>query len=306
MNTTVNAPVPYRRSGRSVRTWLRQSNILTHVLMALVLIVIFVPVLWLIGTSFKDRLEFATNTAAIFPSHFSLVNYEYMFTAIENLPIYMVNSFIVAIGTTVIQVFCASLAGYAFSRLNFRGRDLIFVGILVSMFIPRAGGLMALYELMTFLHLRNSVVGLILLFGSGVPVTIFIMRQTFLSIPKEIEESALMDGANWFLVFWRIALPLAAGGIVVIATLAFIGAWSDFLVTYTLIDKDTQMTISVGIQKVLATSYETALSPRFRGQFAGEAADATMLIFAAFPVVLLYALLQKWFMRGLMEGAVKF
>jgi multiple sugar transport system permease protein len=273
--------------------------------MIVVLIIIFVPVLWLIGTSFKDRLEFATNTAAIFPSRWSLVNYEYMFSAIEELPIYMTNSFILAIGTTILQVFCSSLAGYAFARMTFRGRDLIFVALLVSMFIPRSGGLMALYELMTFLKLRNSIFGLILLFASGVPVTIFIMRQTFLSVPKEIEESALIDGANWFTVFWRIALPLAAGGMVVVATLSFIGAWSDFLTTYTLIDRDNQMTISVGIQKVLATSYETALSPRFRGQFAGEAADATMLIFAAFPVVLLYALLQKWFMKGLMEGAVK-
>ncbi|HEY3341379.1 MAG TPA: carbohydrate ABC transporter permease, partial [Anaerolineae bacterium] len=301
----VNTNVPAIRHEKSFRTWLRESSVGTHIVMVIVLIVIFVPVLWLIGTTFKDRLEFSTNTAAIIPSHFSLVNYEYMFSAIEQLPTYMANSFILAIGTTLIQVFCASLAGYAFSRLHFRGRDLIFVAIIVSMFIPRSGGLMALYELMTFLHLRNSLVGLILLFGSGVPVTIFIMRQTFLSVPREIEESALIDGANWFMVFWKIALPLAAGGIVVVATLAFIGAWSDFLTTYTLIDKDSQMTISIGIQKVLATSYEAALSPRFRGQFAGEASDATMLVFAAFPVVLLYALLQKWFMKGLMEGAVK-
>jgi multiple sugar transport system permease protein len=305
MNTTVNTNVPTIRRVKSFRTWLRESSLGTHMVMVVVLIVIFVPVLWLIGTTFKDRLEFSTNTAAIIPSHFSLVNYEYMFSAIDQLPTYMANSFILAIGTTLIQVLCSSLAGYAFSRLHFRGRDLIFVAIIVSMFIPRSGGLMALYELMTFLHLRNSLFGLILLFGSGVPVTIFIMRQTFLSVPREIEESALIDGANWFMVFWKIALPLAAGGIVVVATLAFIGAWSDFLTTYTLIDKDSQMTISVGIQKVLATSYEAALSPRFRGQFAGEASDATMLVFAAFPVVLLYALLQKWFMKGLMEGAVK-
>jgi multiple sugar transport system permease protein len=305
MNTTLNTGVPSVRRIKSFRTWLRESNLGTHIVMVIVLLVIFVPVLWLIGTTFKDRLEFSTNTAAIIPSHFSLINYEYMFTAIEQLPTYMANSFILAIGTTLIQVFCSSLAGYAFSRLQFKGRDLIFVAIIVSMFIPRSGGLMALYELMTFLHLRNSVLGLILLFGSGVPVTIFIMRQTFLSVPKEIEESALIDGANWFLVFWKIALPLAAGGIVVVATLAFIGAWSDFITTYTLIDRDSQMTISVGIQKVLATSYESALSPRFRGQFAGEASDATMLVFAAFPVVLIYALLQKWFMKGLMEGAVK-
>ncbi len=273
--------------------------------MLVVLFVIFVPVIWMISTSFKNRLEFSTNPAGLIPRSFSLVNYQYMFSAIEQLPIYMRNSFILAFGTAAVQVFVASLAGYAFARMHFRGRDLIFAAMLVSMFIPRSGGLMALYELMSFLKLRNSLFGLILLFASGIPIPIFIMRQAFLAIPKEIEEAALIDGANWFDVFRRIALPLATSGMVIVATLAFIGSWSDFLVTYTLIDQDDQMTISVGISKVLASSYETSLSPRFRGLFAGEAADAAMLLFSAFPVVVFYAALQRWFMRGLTEGAVK-
>ena len=85
-----------------------------------------------------------------------------------------------------------------------------------------------------------------------------------------------------------------------------VGVWSDYIITYTMIDRDAQMTISVGIKKVFATSYESALSPRFRNQFAGEAADATMLLFSALPVMIIYALMQKWFMRGLTEGAIKF
>ncbi|MER3439512.1 MAG: hypothetical protein C4346_19035, partial [Chloroflexota bacterium] len=114
-----------------------------------------------------------------------------------------------------------------------------------------------------------------------------------------------VDGASWFNVYWRIALPLAVGGMVVVATLAVIFSWSDYLITYTMIDRDSQMTISVGIQKVLATSYQTSLAPRFRGQMSGETADAAMLLFATVPVVILYAVLQRWFMRGLTEGAVK-
>ncbi len=290
----------------SFRVRLRRSNFVTHLIMIIVLFVIFIPLIWMISTSFKDRLEFATNTAGLIPRRFSLVNYQYMFTAIGELPIYMRNSFILAFGTSVLQVLVAALAGYGFARMRFRGRDLIFAALLVSMFIPRTGGLMALYELMTFLHLRNSLFGLILLFASGVPVPIFIMRQAFQALPKEIEEAALIDGASWLDVFWRIALPLATSGMVIVATLAFIGVWSDYLITYTMIDKDTQMTISVGIRKVLATSYQTNLSPLFRGKFAGEAADAAMLLFAAFPVVVFYAALQRWFMRGLTEGAVKF
>jgi ABC-type glycerol-3-phosphate transport system permease component len=220
----------------------------------------------------------------------------------------MRNSFILATGVAVIQVVSAALAGYAFARLNFWGRDLIFISIVVSMFIPRSGGLMALYELMAFLKLRNSLFGLILLFSAGLPIPIFIMRQAFLAIPKEIEESALIDGATWFQIFWRIAFPLATSAMVVVATLAFVGVWSDYLVTYTMIDRNDQLTISVGIQKVLTGSYEaaTATVPHLRGQFAHEAADAAMLLFSAFPVILVYALLQRWFMRGLTDGAIKF
>lgn len=287
--------------------WASFEGFFTHVVMVIVLFVIFVPFLWMVGTTFKDRLEFATNSGAIVPRRFSLVNYGYMLTAMENLPIYMRNSFVLAFGTVALEVFTSCLAGYAFARMQFRYRDLIFVGMLVSLFIPRTGGLMAVYELMSFLKLRNSILGLILYFSAGVPTAIFIMRQTFLAIPKDIEESAFIDGASWFQVFWRIALPIAAGGMVVIATLSFIGVWSDYLTTFTLIDSDTQMTISVGVQKLRTTGlYESALSPRFRGKFAGEAADATMFLTAALPVIIFYAALQRWFMKGLMEGAIKF
>ena len=304
MATSVIKPVKSAAWVR-FRSWSRFEGFTTHLVMIVVLFVIFLPLIWIVSTSFKDRLEFATNSGSLIPKHLSLVNYQYLFTSLKNLPIYMRNSFILAFGTVIVQVFVSSLAGYSFARIQFRLRDVIFFGILVSMFIPRGGGLMALYELMNFLHLRNSILGLVLLFASNVTVPIFIMRQTFLAIPKEIEESAFIDGASWFQVFWRIAMPMAAGGTAVIATLSFIGVWSDFLVTYTLIDRDTQMTISVGVRKLLVI-YQDAVSPRFRGQFAQEAADAAMLLVAALPVIIFYAVFQRWMMKGLMEGAVKF
>lgn len=302
----INAPAQVQTAHRN--RWLRRSDWLVHCGLALVTFIVLLPIIWLLATAFKDGKEFYTNSASLFPRRPSLVNFQYMFSAIQELPIYMRNSFVLAIGVSVIQVFCASLAGYAFARINFRGRDLIFIAIVVSMFIPRSGGLMALYELMNFLKLRNSLFGLILLFASGLPVPIFIMRQAFLAVPKEIEESAFIDGANWFQVFARVSMPLVISAMVVIATLAFVGVWSDYLVTYTMVDRDTQLTISVGIQKVLTSSYEsaTAIVPQLRGQFAHEAADAAMLLFSAFPVILIYALLQRWFMKGLTDGAIKF
>jgi len=293
-----NRPSLWKRFWRSDWYW--------HLFMIVALLITFIPIIWMVSTSLKDRLGFAEDPAGLIPRHPTLINYRYMLTAVENVPIYMRNSFTLAIGTALLQVFVASLAGYAFARMHFRGKNVILTLLIVSVFIPRSGGLMALYELMTFLHLRNSLVGLILLFAANVPVPIFIMRQAFLAIPREIEEAAILDGASWFRVYRQIALPLALGGMVIVATLAFITAWSDYLVTFTMIDLDSQMTISVGIQKVLSNSYQSALTaPQFRGQLTGETSDAAMLLTATLPVIVFYALLQRWFMRGLTEGAVK-
>lgn len=307
--SATTAPTP-RANTASLGTRLRfnRAGFIAHLFMFLIVFLVLLPILWMISTSFKDAQEFFNNSAALIPRTVSLVNYEYMFSAIQELPIYMTNSFVLAIGVAVLQVVTAALAAYAFARMNFWGRDFIFLAVVVSMFIPRSGGLMALYELMSFLKLRNSLFGLILLFGAALPVPIFIMRQAFLSIPREIEESAVIDGANQWQIFWRIAFPLVTTALVVVATLAFVGVWSDYLVTYTMIDRNNQLTISVGIQKVLTGSYETATAtvPHLRGQFANEAADAAMLLFSAAPVILVYALLQRWFMRGLTDGAIKF
>ena len=286
----------------------RASRLLLHAVLIAYLCMVLLPLLWVIATSLKDRVEFLTNSAALIPRNFSLINYQYVLSSIKQLPVYLTNSFIIAGGTAILQVLLASLAGYAFARMRFRGRDLIFALLLISMFIPRAGGLMALYEMMAFLKLRNSLIGLILLFASGVPGAIFIMRQSFLALPQEIEEAALIDGANWLQVFWQVALPLSVGGMIIVATLAFVGVWSDFLIAFTMLDRDALLPISVGIQRLIIGSgtsvYEAALS-QFKGNFAAEAANAAMLLFATLPVVIVYAALQKWFMRGLMEGATK-
>lgn len=279
-----------------------------HLPLLLVTLWIIIPLIWVIGTSFKGRQEYYATVNTLVPMHPTLVNYQFMLTQMGNLPIYFVNSVILTAGTVVLTVLVASLAAYAFARMEFRGRDLIFYGLILSMFVPRSGGLMALYELMAFLKLRNSIFGLILLFAAALPVPIFIMRQAFLNVPKELEESAIIDGASWFRVFWNIALPLTTSAVVVLAILVFVQTWGDFLVSFTMIDKDTQSTLSIGIRKVMvgAGGYQAFLSEEFAGLFATQAADAAMLLTAALPAILIYLFLQRWFMRGVTEGALKF
>lgn len=279
---------------------------LSYVPLAIVSLTVLVPLIWMVSSSFKGRKEFYAATASLLPLHPTLINYRYVFTQLGYLPIYLRNSFIVSFGTVLVVAILASLAAYAFARMQFRGRDLIFFALVLSVFIPNVGGLMSIYELMAFLHLRNSLIGLILYFSSALPIPIFILRQAFLGVPKELEESARVDGAGWLRVFWSIALPIAFNGLILVMILTFVAVWGDFLVTFILVDQDAKMTISVGAQKVLVMPYATTITPGFAGLFATEAANAAVLLMASLPVVLVYLILQRWFMRGLTEGALKF
>src|SRR5579883_1982300 len=291
-------------SAHTRRHWVQVA--LSYIPLIVVSLLILVPLIWMVSTSFKGRQEFYSATASLIPLHPTLINYRYVLTQLGYLPIYLRNSFIVTVSTVVLVSLLSALAGYAFARLRFRGRDLIFLALVLSIFIPNVGGLMSLYELMSFLGLRNSLIGLILYFSSALPVPIFIMRQGFLSVPRELEESALVDGAGWLRVFWSVALPIAFNALVLVMILTFVGVWGDFLVTFILVDQDLNMTISVVAQKVLVMPYATTITPGFAGLFTTEAANAAVLLLASAPVVLVYLVLQRWFMRGLTEGALKF
>lgn len=287
------------------RRW-HLGSALAYIPLIIIGLVVLVPMIWMISSSFKGRQEFYSASSSLFPLHPTLINYRYVFTQLGDLPIYLRNSFIVSFGTVIIVAVLASLAAYAFARMRFRGRDMIFLAFVLSMFVPKEGGLMALYELMAFLHLRNSLIGLILYFSSALPIPIFIMRQAFLAVPSELEDAARVDGAGWLRTFWSIALPITFNGLILVAILTFVAVWGDFLVTFILVDQATKMTISLGAQKVLVMPYATTITPGFAGLFATAAANAAVLLLASAPVILVYLVLQRWFMRGLTEGALKF
>jgi ABC-type glycerol-3-phosphate transport system permease component len=159
---------------------------------------------------------------------------------------------------------------------------------------------------MSFLKLRNNLLGLILLFSSSLSVPIFVMRQTFLNLPRELEESARIDGATWLQVFWHIATPMSSSGVVVVAIITFVRVWGDFLVTLTMVDRDALNTIAIGVRRT-ATTGGTAFfaDTAFVGRFATYGADAALYLMAILPVVLVWVLLQRWFVRGLAEGVLK-
>jgi ABC-type glycerol-3-phosphate transport system permease component len=282
------------------------SNLIIYALACILILIVVFPLAWSVGASLKGIEEQYIRPQAIFPERPTLLNYEFLFAKLPNFPRQLVNSFVLTISAVVLNAFLSTLAGYGFARLNFRGRDTIFYLIIISMFIPRSGGLMAQYELLNFMRLR-SLLGLTLVFASALPVSMFIMRQTFLSIPKELEESAFMDGANTWQVFRSIALPLCASGLIVVCILKFVEVWGDYLLTLTILDDPARFTAAVGVAVVrsfinvesVGTSSGATVSIAPDGVL-GAANIVTMT-----PVVLLYIFMQKWFVRGLTEGALK-
>ena len=277
-------------------------------LLALVLFFIFawtfLPILWAFSMSFKGIMElYGLGSMTFIPRQPSLDNYKWMFEYLPNLPLYFKNSLITTLGTVFLRTFCAALMGYAFARMDFRGRDLLFYTLIVMMFVPRAGGLMAQYELMHSLHLRNSLLGLVLLFSANLSVPLFIMRQTFLGMPREIEDAALIDGAGRWRLFLEIAIPYAASGMLVVAILTFVGVWGEYLTTITMIDDQRLYTLGVGL-----AMFETGGAELMQAEasVSGQGIQSAAYLLASLPAILLYVALQKYFVKGMTEGALKF
>ncbi len=286
----------------AVKRAFRPSSFFVYFALIVICAVCLVPVIWTVSSSLKTREELYTVTPTLIPRNPTLMNYTWMLTRedMSRLPLNMWNSLKVTLGAVIIQCVTATLAGFAFARLKFRGRDLIFYLLIILMFVPRAGGLMALYEQMDYLGLRNSHLGLALLFPSAISVALFVMRQNFLGIPRELEEAAIVDGANTPQLFWHVDLPFVTGGIVVVAIWEFIYVWGEYLVTLTMIDFPELETVSLAVTKLQGWSAHFTST-----LLAGYGTESAAYVVAMLPVLLVFILLQRWFVRGLAEGIIK-
>jgi multiple sugar transport system permease protein len=156
---------------------------------------------------------------------------------------------------------------------------------------------MALYEEMHLLGLRDSLFGLVLLFSGGLAVPIFIMRQTYFNIPKEFEDAASIDGASRWQTFWHVIAPMGTAGMVLVAIFTFIEIWGEFLVSLTMLDDPDKFTLALGIANL-----QLGTTSWVDSEIIPYGTEAAAYILAALPCVLVFVLLQKWFVRGMTDG----
>jgi multiple sugar transport system permease protein len=188
------------------------------------------------------------------------------------------------------------LAGYGFGRFSFRGNSALFITILATMMIPFQAILTPLYVVLFRLHLINSLFGLIIVYTTfQMPFSVFLMKNSFAQVPKEIEEAALIDGSGTLLMLFKVMLPLVAPGIATVALFAFFSSWNEFLAALILISDNSKYTLPVLMQNLITQKF--------------GAMDWGMLEVGVFvtiiPCIVVFLLLQRYYVQGLLAGAVK-
>lgn len=273
-------------------------NFNIHLILIFTSLLSIFPFIWLISTSLKGNAEnIFAYPPKIIPTDFTWQNYIGVWHQVDFMA-YFINSMIVAGFTVFLNLLLSSLAGYPLARMEFAGKKFSFFAILSTIMIPFQAIMLPVYLITLKLNLVDSVnnvagyLGLILPFGVSA-FGIFLMRQAFTGIPKEMEEAAIVDGCNVFQTFFKILLPMVKPSLAVLAIFTFIGSWGEFLWPSIVLTKESMYTLPVGVNNL-----QGMFSSNWRFIAAGS-------ILATIPIVIFFLAMQKYFISGENEGAVK-
>ncbi|WP_042142500.1 carbohydrate ABC transporter permease [Paucisalibacillus sp. EB02] len=263
-----------------------------YILLIAVTLFMIGPFLWLLSTALKSGSEnIFQYPPKLLPEEPTLSNFS---TVMEVFPFwrYLFNSAVVAVLTVVLNVLFCSLAAYPLARMNFKGKNIIFVLIIATMMIPFQLLMIPVYIISLKLGLQNTYLGMVLphvttAFG------VFLMRQAFMTVPKSLDESARMDGANSFQIWLRVLMPLVKPAMVTLTIFTFVSAWGDFLWPLIIVNDNDMYTLPLGLNM---------LSGTFTSDWRLIAAGA---IISMIPIITIFLLLQRFFIGGAMKGAIK-
>jgi len=260
---------------------------------AIVVVNGFFPAVWILLTSLKTETELVSKPITYLPDNATLANYVQAFTS-QPLLKYLGNSFIVAMASTVFSLLIASLAAYAIARLNLKRRQLILTCIIASSMFPLVTLLVPIFETMRTLNLLNTYTALVLPYVVlNLPVCTLVLVGFFQSIPKDLENAAMIDGCTRMGALWRVVVPLAAPGVFTAGILAFVNAWDEFLLALSLNSNPNFRTLPVGISL-------------YQGEFSFPwPVISAALVVAIVPIAVLIALFQERVVGGLTQGGLK-
>lgn len=272
--------------------------VLMHLGLSLMCIATLYPVLWVVKMALSPTQELSLSASPI-PESVTLDHFREVLSSSDAQGRWLFgrqlfNSFAVAGGTTLVGLVLAVTAAYALSRFRFPGKQLGMQGLLVTQMFPATLLLVVLVPLLQTLHLLNSLSGLVLVYSTtSLPFCIYMLKGYFDTLPKELEEAAIMDGASPFQVFWKVVLPLARPALAVTALFSFMTAWNEFILAATLINDASLFTLPVALQRYVG---------EYKVEWGHFAAGALVI---SVPVMALFFALQKHLVGGLTAGGVK-
>nr|WP_133578871.1 carbohydrate ABC transporter permease [Aureibacillus halotolerans] len=250
------------------------------------------PLIWMFINSFKSNAEFAKDSFGL-PEVWQFENYARAWET-ANLDVYFLNSLIVSVTAVIVTVFAGAMASYFLSRFVFKGRKVLQSFFVFGLLIPIHATLVPMFILMRNIGLLDTHIGLILPYVAfNLPITIFLLVSFMESFPKDIEESAVMDGCGVFRIFWSIILPMTRPAIATVVILNVINNWNEFSFALVLINDDALKTLPYGL-----ANFSGQYTTDYGSQMAG-------LTLAVIPIVIIYLLLEKQLVKGMTAGAVK-
>ena len=296
MTALTTAPGTRRIGTRRINNQRIGKRTLGYLLLAVLALVYLVPFAVQIATSFKTGPDATAHPLSLVPNPFSLAAWRRLFSgSTGNYPLYLFNSVFVTVSVTAGRVFFDSLAGYALSRLRFRGRNALFNAVLAVMAVPGVVLLIPKFLVLKQLSMYDSYSGMIvplMIDAAGV----FIMKQFFDSIPIEVEEAARMDGANVFRTFWSVVLPMARPALITLTILSFQGSWNEFTHFLIATQSENKQTLVLALARL--TSGQLGSGQQFPLKLA-----AALLV--TVPVAAVFFAFQRHLVSGANEGGVK-
>lgn len=292
MEHTENLKAKKKSKGRFIVNHRFFSKFSSYFILTILAGITVLPFVWTLSTSLKSPSEpVFSNPPKFIPENITFQNFIDVWNTLP-IPQYLWNSVIITFFGVVLPLLFASLAGFALARINFKGNKFIFILIVATMMIPVEASMIPIYLIISELNLIGTYTGVILP-GAVNAFGIFLMRQAFKNIPKEVEESAIIDGANVFQIWWRVLLPMTKPVLATLTILSFIAAWNSFLWPLLILKDSSMYPITLGLYRL-----ESAFAANTRQV-------ATGTIIALIPILIVFLSLQRHFIDSSSSGSVK-